>query len=58
MLTAVEISTISMSLRESAKNAKKANLEDAKEYYKMLDKLGKRFQRLAVKIEVEVLSNI
>lgn len=64
-LTAVEISAISISLRDNIKSgkedlkvAKKEDTEGIKEYLKITSKLQKRFQRLAVKIEKEVMKDI
>lgn len=64
-LSAVEISTISICLRENIKSsketlktAKKEAVEGIKEYLKITSKLQKRFQHLATKIEKEVLRDI
>lgn len=65
ILTATEISTISINLRESVKkgkkklkNAKKEEIMGIKEYLEKTSTLQKRFQRLAVKIEKEILEDI
>lgn len=60
-LTPTDISSISISLRESVKNAKKEDFHktsEHNEYINRLQRLQKRFQRIAVKIEKEVLKVI
>ncbi|MDO8428998.1 MAG: hypothetical protein Q7S88_00010 [Candidatus Daviesbacteria bacterium] len=65
ILTAVEISDISISLREnvrrgkaSLRKAKQEDIEGIKEYLEKTAKLQKRFQHLAVQVENEVLKEI
>ena len=56
-LDAVEISAVSMSLRDTLKQLKR-NSEADSTYIKIVQTLQKKFQHLAIKMEKEVLTEI
>jgi hypothetical protein len=57
-LTAVEISQISICVREAIRWAKKENNPGSREYIEQMERLQKKFQRLAVNVEKEVMQDI